>query len=137
MSITDFDETLPERKRARSESLSLSRDALNLVAPFNKQVGAWQAEAARLVAKAQRARVSGRRDPGIEEAVTTLLAYISERSARFEEAVAAAPESVATHSRVADTRTALSMVAQRLREASHRHKVGHGLGQLAGPGSRR
>lgn len=117
MSIIEFDDAAPVRRRASSEGALLAREAIALVRPFNEQIGAWQAEAVRLAASAQRAQASGRYDAGIAEGLRTLLGYVEEQNLRFEAVVAAAPPKVSAHSRIADTRTALAMLSERLRRA--------------------
>lgn len=117
MVVVDFDKEPTARRRAAAPSARLSREAAALVGPFNEQVGAWQAEAVRLAVRAQRMRTSGRYDPAVVEAMTTLLDYVESQALRFDAAVAAAAAEIRTHSRIADTRQAFAMIAQRLRDA--------------------
>ncbi len=107
----------PTAKREISEALRISREAAVLARPFNERVGAWQAETAKLMTMAARLTATGRYDAGVLEMACTLMQSIEAQSVRFEEAVAAQPERVAKHSRVADTRRALEMMTARLRQA--------------------
>jgi hypothetical protein len=111
----DFSEV---HKRTVAESTLVARQAIALVRPVNEKIGAWQTESIRLSTSAQRMRASGRSDPGITEAITTLLGYVEEQSRRFDDDVAAQPAAIVRHSRIADTRQALAMVAERLRDAA-------------------
>ena len=84
MVVVDFDKEPTARRRAAAPSARLSREAAALVGPFNEQVGAWQAEAVRLAVRAQRMRTSGRYDPAVVEAMTTLLDYVESQALRFD-----------------------------------------------------
>ena len=111
----DKNQTDEPRRRVSAEGVRVSREALHLVRPINEKLGGWQAESIRLETTARRMKESGRHDPGVIESIRTLLGYVEEQSRQFDELVAAAPADVARHSRVADTRRVLQMVAERLR----------------------
>ncbi len=115
MTVTDIqgDEPISPR-RATSDSARIAREAVALVQPFHQPIGVWNAEAVRLAARAHRARLHGRYDDAVAEAMETLLRYIEVQAARFEAVIAAAPEDVRFHSRIGDTRQAFAMVARRL-----------------------
>jgi hypothetical protein len=105
------------RKRTVSDAARRSREAAKLVAPINEKIGAWQAESVRLSTSSQRMREAGRHDAGIVASIEALLGFVEEQGRHFEEMVAGVAADVASHSRVSDTRTAIGMVVQRLRDA--------------------
>lgn len=117
MTSLDPDAELPQQKRTVSDAARVTREAIALVRPLHDKIGAWQAESVRLEARAKRMAAFGRHDPGVAEAMATLLGFVEEETRQFDLLVAEAPPDVAAHSRISDTRTALAMIAQRLRAA--------------------
>jgi hypothetical protein len=117
MTTSDADEFPEIRKRVISEGTIIARQAAAVVRPINEKIGAWQAESIRLEASARRMRETGRSDPGVIEAIATLLDYVETQRERFENEVAAEAAAVGGHNRIADTRQALVMVIARLRRA--------------------
>ena len=113
--MDDEESAVAPRRRAPADGVRVSREASRLVRPINEKVGTWQAESIRLQTAARRMKESGRHEPGVVEAIHTLVEFVEEQARQFEALVATMEKDVAAHSRIADTRRVLAMVAERLR----------------------
>ena len=113
--MEDEESAVANRRRAPAEGLRVSREAARQVRPINEKVGTWQSESIRLQTAARRMKESGRHEPGVVEAIRTLLEFVEEQARQFEALVATVEKDIASHSRIADTRRVLTMVAERLR----------------------
>ncbi|SFZ85809.1 hypothetical protein SAMN02983003_2981 [Devosia enhydra] len=96
------------RKRAMRDEVRVTRQALRLVLPINRQIGAWQAAAVRLTAIASRTAASGRYNPGIEEEIETLAQNVAHQQSLLAAEMASLPEDVAGSGRLLDTARALN-----------------------------
>ena len=113
--MNDEESAVAPRRRAPADGVRVSREAARLVRPINERVGTWQAESIRLQTAARRMKASGRHDPGIVESIRTLLEFVEEQARQFEALIATVEKDIGAHSRVADTRRVLQMVADRMR----------------------
>lgn len=109
----DYD--TPARQKRRVPHLALEREAVTALRPFVQMLGPWQSDAVRLDTMAQRLRQSGRHDPGVSEAVQTLLTTVEHQRQAFEAVAATLSCGAAESSRIGDARKGLEMVACRLR----------------------
>ncbi|MGV3650588.1 MAG: hypothetical protein ACO1OK_04135 [Devosia sp.] len=105
------------RKRAMRDEVRVTRQALRLVLPINRQIGAWQAAAVRLTAIATRTVASGRYNPGLEEEIETLARSVAYQKAVLEAEVAGLPDDVARSGRLLDTARALSTTMSSIEKA--------------------
>ncbi len=103
------------RKRIVSEDIRAAREAAALVRPINERLGDFQSDAVRLAARAERSRRSGGVDDALVKAAQALLDRVDAEVRLFEEEVERRGLRVTQHSRVADTRQALRLLADRLR----------------------
>lgn len=102
----------PRRQRAERVDVQRTREAQKLVLPVNRQIGVWQAQAARLVAFGSKLRTTGGFEPRLKaEAEDLAHAIERQRQALLDEASALPPE-IANHSRLLDTVRALDSVHQ-------------------------
>jgi len=105
------------RRRAIPEDLRKSRVALKLVQPMHRSIGAWQADAAKLQALAQRALASGRIEPRIASEAELLLDRIAAQKADLVRQTEELSADISAHGRVVDTIRALDSVAANLNRA--------------------
>lgn len=111
--ISNQQDSGPARRETSSDVLA-TRAARQLVRSVHKQLGSWQAESVKLEAIVERLRASGRHDPSVSNAAKTLLGSVHKGAREFEREVGKAPEPVRQHGRIADTRTVLRLVEQRV-----------------------
>ena len=105
------------RKRAMRDEVRVTRQALRLVLPINRQIGAWQAQAVRLTAIATRSVASGRYNPSIAEEIETLALSVAHQKDLLEAEIASLPDEVARSGRLLDTARALSTTMASIEKA--------------------
>lgn len=101
-------------RRETSSDILATRAARQLVRPVHQKLGPWQAESIKLQTIAGRLKASGKHDPSVSVAAKALLGTVNKQTREFEREVGKAPEPVREHGRVADTRTVLKLVEQRI-----------------------
>lgn len=101
-------------RRETSKDILAARSARLLVRSVHQKLGPWQAESIKLQTIAERLRAAGKHDPAVTVAARELLGSVNKGWREFEREVEAAPEQVREHGRIADTRTVLHLVEQRV-----------------------
>lgn len=112
--VTD-DSQLPPKKREVPISVQQGRAARLVVAGFLPQVGPWQERIAKLLAIAGRSQNAEDRLRVVAEH-RQLLDEVRAAMRQLETEIAAAPDEVKAHSRVADARRAGAIVLGKLQE---------------------
>jgi hypothetical protein len=106
-----------KRQRAMRPEVRISRQALGIVQPINRQIGAWQSHAARLIALGRRLRVKGGSAEGLRAATEELSARVKAEENGLRERVRELPAAVASSTRISDTSRALRSISRGLDEA--------------------
>jgi hypothetical protein len=106
------------RKRALRHDVKIAREAMSALAPLNRQIGLWQAGAARLVALGERHAGSGRYDPEAQSEARRLAALVAEQRAELLRRIAQLSSEGARSGRVVDTLRALDGLAAALERAN-------------------
>jgi len=96
------------RQRAERLDVNRARRAMSVVTPVKAKVGAWQVQAVRLRALADRRRATGQPVDEITEAAATMLAEIESDRRFLDEQFSILPPEVAKHSRFQDVVRALA-----------------------------
>lgn len=98
------------RQRAMRVDVQINHKAMAVTSPTNQQIGPWQRQAARLLALAEKAKTSGRRDPKLLEDAETLLLEVDASRQLLRREIGNLPPSVAGSTRLEDTERALQSV---------------------------
>lgn len=107
-----FDES--KRRRAMRPEVKVSRQALAVVQPINRQIGGWQVATARLMALGRKARVTGRPIDDLREQTLSLSAIVRQHEQALQAQTRDLPPAIANSGRIRDTRMALDSVARGL-----------------------
>lgn len=107
-----FDES--KRRRAMRPEVRVSRQALAVVQPINRQIGQWQAATIRLMALGRKARLTGRPTDDLRRETLVLSALVKEHEAALQARTQELPPAVANSGRIRDTRMALGSVSRGL-----------------------
>jgi hypothetical protein len=105
------------RKRAMRAEVRITRQALKVALPINRQIGSWQASAVRLLAMAQRLAASGRYNPSIVEEAETLATLVASQSEALKREMNALPTEISGSTRLLDTARALKSIGDGLDRA--------------------
>jgi hypothetical protein len=106
-----------KRQRAMRPEVRISRQALGIVQPINRQIGAWQSHAARLIALGRRRHVKGGSAEGLRAATEELSARVKAEENMLRAQMRELPAAVANSSRISDTSRALHSISRGLDEA--------------------
>jgi len=102
----------PRRQRAERLDVQQAREAQKLVLPVNRQIGVWQAQAARLMAFGRKLRTTGGFEPRLKAEAEDLAQAIDRQRQLLLDEAAGLPPEIANHSRLLDTIRALDSVQQ-------------------------
>jgi hypothetical protein len=100
----------PKPRRAERLDIRRAREALKLVQPIHRQIGAWQSQAARLAAFGQKLQAVGRFEPRLSAEAEALARAVEAQQRRLAEQIRALPPEIAGHGRLVDTVRALNSV---------------------------
>jgi hypothetical protein len=111
--VVELTLSIARQKPRRAERMDIrrAREALKLVLPIHRQIGAWQSQAARLVAFGTKLRSAGRSEPRLTAEAEALSRAIEAQRRRLQEQMSALPPEIATHGRFIDTVRALDSVS--------------------------
>lgn len=117
MHLRRMDQSDQPQRRGVSATTLNGREAARLVRDINEKIGAWQTESVRLATAAERMKQSARHEPAIIEAIVALIGIVERQQMDLASTLVSVPAGVAEHSRVADTKQALRMIVDRLKNA--------------------
>jgi hypothetical protein len=105
--------TIARQKPRRAERIDIrrAREALKLVLPIHRQIGAWQSQAARLAAFGAKLQSVGRFEPHLSAEAEALARAVEAQRRRLAEQMSGLPPEIATHGRFVDTVRALDSVS--------------------------
>lgn len=106
-----------KRRRAMRPEVKISRQAMTVVQPLNRQIGEWQAATVRLSALANKARLTGRSTLELRKETLQLSALVRQHEQELKDRTSELPLAVANSGRIRDTRMALDSLARGLDEA--------------------
>lgn len=112
-------ETPARRKRSPREDVRRSQAALQIARPLHREVGAWQAEIARLITHAERLRARHEHDSAAQQRIAVLERAIQDARLRLAKDLGAVPPDVRDHGRVVDIRRAIDSALAGLDQAQH------------------
>lgn len=104
-------------KRSTREDVLRSRAALQIVRPLQREVGAWQAEIARMITRAERSRLRHEHDIVAQQRVAVLERTIREARGKLTEQLGELPDDVREHDRVVDIYRAIDSALAGLDQA--------------------
>ncbi|MDB5507460.1 MAG: hypothetical protein JWR75_2098 [Devosia sp.] len=105
------------RIRAERVDAALTREALKVVLPINRQLGPWQIKAARLLAHGTRLNRTGRNEPRLMAEAEQLAEHVEAQRRRLITELNALPPEFARHGRFQDTLKALNSISEGVRAA--------------------
>ena len=105
------------RIRAERVDAALTRDALKVVQPINRQLGPWQTKAARLLAHGTRLHRTGRHEPRLMAEAEALEGVVKFEHRKLLKELDALPADFARHGRFQDTLKALNSITEGVRAA--------------------
>jgi hypothetical protein len=100
-----------QRLRAMRAEVQIIHQAMAVALPTNQQIGPWQRQAARLLALAEKQRVTGADTSDVANEAVALLREIDTHRKSLLRDVSRLPDKVAENSRLEDTERALQSVA--------------------------
>jgi hypothetical protein len=111
--VAELTLSIARQKPRRAERVDVhhAREALKLVLPIHRQIGAWQSQTARLVAFATKLHSAGRFEPRLSAEAEALSRAIEAQRRRLQDQMRALPPEIATHGRFVDTVRALDSVS--------------------------